>query len=172
MRLCDFNNLSDEQKLIYHKQLSKCAVSFGGTNFFLQLLEAIRNRNPHPLMAKNAGFTFDLGSIKWNKVIFKDKLTLLMKIRTQESQNNSLIPDKNNKEYKAIINLLRTIKPITFEVRTTDSANGAGFDVHPFEVIGENITRLDPIFDALFFCSVDTVKRVLFYKDSDLSIPS
>jgi hypothetical protein len=167
MRLCDFNSLSDEQKLIYHKQLAKCAASFGGTNFFLQLLEAIRNRNPHPLMAKNSGFYFDLGSIKWNKVIFKDKLTLLTKISIQKSQNDSLIPDKNNKEYKAIMNLLRTIKPITFEVRPTNSADGEGFDVHPFEMIGEKITRLDPVFDALFFCPVDTVKRVLFYKDFD-----
>ncbi|MEA3492067.1 MAG: hypothetical protein U9R27_09230 [Campylobacterota bacterium] len=163
MSMCDFNSLSEAEKLTYHNRISRCAQSFGGTNFFLQLLEAIRETKPHPLIAKNSQFSFDLGGVKWNKVIFKDKLTLLMEIRLNESKNGTLIPDKEVKNHKKVMNLLRTIKPIVFEVYPSDDALGEGFQVHPFEVIGENITRLDPIFDALFFCSVDTIKKILNY---------
>ncbi len=163
MSMCDFNNLSEEDKLKYHVLLEKYSIAFGGKNFFLQLLEAIRETKPHPLMAKNSEFRFELGTVKWNKVIFRDKLTLLKEIRLKESENNTLIPDKEAKEYKKVMNLLRTIKPIAFEVLPNDATLGDGFQVNPFEVIGENITRLDPMFDALFFCSVDTIKKILNY---------
>ncbi len=163
MSMCDFSDLSEEEKLNYHNQVSRCAASFGGTNFFLQLLEAIRNTSPHPLTAKNSEFRFELGTVKWNKVIFNDKLALLMKIRPNESENDTLIPDKEDKNYKKVMNLLRAIKPITFEVRPADATVGKGFQVHPFEVIGENITRLDLVFDIVFFCPINTVKKILNY---------
>ena len=163
MSMCDFNNLNEEDKLKYHVQIEKYAIAFGGKNFFLQLLEAIRGTKSHPLIAKNSEFRFELGTVKWNKVIFKDKLTLLKEIRLTESENNTLIPHKEAKEYKKVMNLLRTIKPIVFEVLPSDATLGDGFQVHPFEVIGENITRLDPMFDALFFCSIDTIKKILNY---------
>jgi len=166
--MCDFDGLSDEEKIKYHNQVSRCAVSFGGSNYFLQLVEAIRNTTPHPLTAKNREFKFELGTVKWNKVIFKDKLALLMKIRPNEGENDTLILDKEDKDYKKVMNLLRTIKPITFEVRPADSAIGKGFQIHPFEVIGESITRLDLVFDVVFFCPVDTVKKILNYKASSM----
>ncbi len=163
MSRCDFNGLNEEEKLNYHNQVSKSAASFGGANEFIQLLEAIRNTNPHPLTANNSEFSCELGTIKWNKAIFKDKLTLLTKIRLNEGENDTLLPHKEDKEYKKVMNLLRTIKPITFEVYPSDTTAGKGFQVHPFEVIGENITRLDLIFDILFFCPVDQVKEILSY---------
>ena len=163
MSMCDFDGLSEEEKSNYHNQISKSAASFGGSSSFLQLLEAIRNTSPHPLTAKNAEFTFELGTVKWNKVIFKDKLALLMKIRPNEGENDTLVPGKEDKNYKKVMNLLRAIKPITFEVRPADATVGKGFQVHPFEVIGENITRLDLVFDVVFFCPVDTVKEILDY---------
>ena len=165
MSMCDFDGLSEEEKTNYHNQISKCAASFGGSNYFLQLLEAIRNTSPHPLTAKSSEFKFELGTVKWNKVIFKDKLTLLMKIRPNEGENDTLILDKEDKNYKKVMNLLRTIKPITFEVHPSDPAMGKGFQVHPFEVIGENITRLDLVFDVVFFCPIDTVKEILDYSE-------
>ncbi len=163
MSMCDFDGLSEEEKINYHNQISKSAASFGGDNLFLQLVEAIRNTNPHPLTAKDAEFKFESGTVKWNKVIFKDKLDLLMKIRPNEGENDTLILDKEDKRYKKVMNVLRTIKPITFEVHPADETAGKGFQVHPFEVIGENITRLDLVFDVLFFCPIDTVKEILDY---------
>jgi hypothetical protein len=162
--MCDFNNLDDAAKAAYHKQLSDCAAAFGGTNFFLQLLEAIRKINPHPLMARHCEFRFSRGSIKWNKVIFKDKLTLLMKARVDEEKNGNFLPKKDDKAYKNVLNLVRALNPIEFEAQPKNLKDGDGFKLHAFDIVDENTTRLNPVFDAVFFCSVDTVKKVLAYE--------
>lgn len=162
--MCDFNSLSDSAKQAYHEQLSEYADAFGGTNFFLQLLEAIRKTKPHPLIAKNCEFKFSRGTVKWNKVIFKDKITLLMKIRILENEHGNLLPDAKDKSYKSILNLLRTLKPILFDVKPKNRNDGDGFSLHPFDIIDENTTRINPVFDALFFCSVDTIRKILTYQ--------
>lgn len=162
--MCDFNNLDDASKEAYHKQLSECARAFGGTNFFLQLLEAIRKAKPHPLMAKHSEFTFSHGTIKWNKVIFKDKLSLLMKVRVNESKNGNLLPAKEDPSYKNVMNLLRTLHPVEFKVVPKNRDDGEGFTVHPFDEVNTYTTRLNPLFDALFFCSIDTIKKLLNYE--------
>jgi len=159
-----FNNLDDTQKRVYHEQLLGYAQSIGGVNFFLQLLEAIREAKPHPLTAANREFTVEVATIKWNKAIFQDKIQLLQKARIKESEQNNLLPNKGDKGYKKILNLVRTLKPIVFTVMPLRREDGAGFILQPFDVIAEHTTKLNPIFDALFFCSVDTVKKVLNYK--------
>ena len=161
--MCNFNELSDAEKTAYHLQLIKCADSFGGMNFFLQLLEAIRKNKPHPLQAKHMEFKFSRGIIKWNKIIFKDKLSLLMKIRVNENEDNNLLPSEDDASYKKVMNLLRTLRPLEFYVSPKNDKDGEGFMVRPFDVINDNTTRLNPIFDALFFCSVETTKKALNY---------
>lgn len=162
--MCDFNALDDAQKLHYHQILLSAAENFGGKNFFLQLLEAIRESKPHPLIAAHREFTIDLGTIKWNKVIFNDKLQLLQKARLKESEQNNLLPKKEEKSYKKVLNLVRTLKPIVFTVRPKSREDGAGFIFQPFDIIDEETTKLNPLFDALFFCSVETVKKILNYE--------
>lgn len=162
--MCDFNNLNDAEKQAYHERLSAAAEAFGGTNYFLQLLEAIRKTKPHPLTAKQCEFRFSRGSVKWEKVIFQDKLSLLLKERVHESKRGNLLPESSAANYKKVLNLVRTLKPITFQVTPKNLKDGDGFVVVPFEVIDETTTRLDPLFDALFFCAVDTVKKVLNYE--------
>jgi hypothetical protein len=162
--MCDFNNLDDAQKLIYHRQISECAASLGGVNFFLQLLEAIRKNKPHPLIGKNSQFNSPVGSVKWNKVIFKDKFDLLLKVRVNESKRGNLLPPKDDKSYKNVMNLIRTLNPIEFVITPKNPQDGKGFTLHPFDKIDEDTTRLNPLFDALFFCAVDTVKKVLNYE--------
>lgn len=159
--MCNFNNMDDDAKQTYHEQLTACADAFGGKNFFLQLLEAIRKTKPHPLMAKNCEFRFPLGSIRWGKVIFKDKITLLMKVRVDENETGNLLPDKEDKSYKNVLNLVRTLKPITFELKSKEEA---GFTIHPFDIVDDMTTRLNPLFDSIFFCSVETVKKGLNYE--------
>jgi len=159
--MCDFTLLSPEEKKHYHEALLKCAQNFGGKNFFLHLLEAIRQTKPHPLLAKNSEFTIQLGSVEWNKVIFQDKLQLLLKARTNESKQNNFLPAPNEKNYKKILDIVRTLKPIVFHVKPTQKEDGAGFFFQPFDSIDENTVKLNPLFDALFFCSVDTVKKIL-----------
>jgi hypothetical protein len=158
--MCDFNNLDDAQKTAYHNKLSECAKAFGGANFFLQLLEEIRKTKPHPLVSKYNEFKFPKGGIFWNKTIFQDKLSLLLKVRIKEN----LLPDSSDKNFKKTLNLLKTLHPISFEVRPKSSKDGDGFVVKPFKIIDDKTTHINPVFDALFFCSVDTVKKILAYE--------
>ena len=162
--MCDFNSLTDEDKIIFHKKLLSCANNFGGKNFFLQLLEAIRETKPHPLIAANSTFTIGLGTVKWNKVIFNDKLQLLLKARMNESEQANFLPDSDSKNYKKVLNVVRTLKPIVFHVTPALKEDGPGFFFQPFDVIDENTTKLNPIFDAIFFCSIDSVKKALNYE--------
>ena len=162
--MCDFNTLTDKEKKLYHEKLLACANNFGGKNFFLQLLEAIRETKPHPLVAGNSEFNIELGSVKWNKTIFNDKLQLLIKARINESKQDNFLPDKEAKNYKKVLNVVRTLKPIVFHVRPADKENGSGFFFQAFDIIDEEKTKLNPVFDALFFCAVDTVKKVLNYE--------
>ena len=162
--MCNFHDLSDEEKKIYHEKLLQCANNFGGKNFFLQLLEAIRETKPHPLTASNSEFSIELGTISWNKVIFNDKLQLLLKARVNEGKQNNLLPDKEVKQYKKILNVVRTLKPIIFNVKPADKESGPGFYFQPFNMVDEETTKLDPLFDAVFFCSIDTVKKALNYE--------
>ena len=162
--MCDFNKLSDEQKLQYHEQLLKSAEAFGGINFFLQLLEGVRKNKSHPLSAKTSTFNVDHGGIKWNKVIFQDKLTLLLKVRVNESEQGNLYPPEGSSAYKKVNNLIRTLSPIEFKVEPKYRKDGEGFTFKAFDKIDEKVTLLNPLFDAIFFCSLETVKKVLNYK--------
>lgn len=162
--MCDFNALTDEEKKLYHEQLLQCANNFGGKNFFLHLLEAIRETKPHPLTAGNSRFDIELGTIKWNKVIFNDKLQLLLKARVNESTQDNFLPEPKAKNYKKILNVVRTLKPIVFHVKPAHKEDGPGFFFQPFDTIDEHKTKLNPLFDALFFCSIETVKKVLNYE--------
>jgi len=162
--MCDFNSLSEEEKRLHHEKLLLCANNFGGKNFFLNLLEAIRETKPHPLVAANSEFVTEFGNITWNKVIFNDKLQLLLKARVNEGKQDNLLPEKDAKNYKKILNLLRTLKPIVFHVKPADPEDGQGFYFQTFDVINADKTKLDPLFDALFFCSVDAVKKALNYE--------
>ncbi|RLA59056.1 MAG: hypothetical protein DRQ78_11110 [Epsilonproteobacteria bacterium] len=162
--MCDFNTLNDEEKKLYHQKLLSCANSFGGKNFFLHLLEAIREAKPHPLVAGNSRFDIEQGNISWNKIIFNDKLQLLIKARTNESKQDNFLANKDEKNYKKILNVVRTLKPIVFQVKPANKEDGSGFFFQAFDVIDEHKTKLNPIFDALFFCSIQTVKKALNYE--------
>ncbi|HFU74559.1 MAG TPA: hypothetical protein ENK65_03300 [Helicobacteraceae bacterium] len=162
--MCDFNALDTASKLKYHQELLQAAEAFGGQNFFLQLLEAIRKSKPHPLVSKNCEFKFSRGKVSWDKVIFNDKLALLLKVRLNESDTGNLLPSEEDKSYKKIMNLLRTLKPIHFTVYPKNRSDGEGFNVHAFDIIDAKTTRLNPLFDALFFCAIETVKKVLSYE--------
>jgi hypothetical protein len=166
--MCNFKQMSHEERMVHHEKLLSCANNFGGKNFFLHLLEAIRETKPHPLTSANRSFEMELGEIRWNKVIFNDKLQLLLKARTKESEQDNLLPSKeeNPKAHKKTLNLLRTLKPIVFHVKPHNKEDGAGFFFQPFERISEEKTKLNVLFDALFFCSVEEVKYILNYNKS------
>ena len=161
--MCDFNNLSDEEKLHYHNLLLTSANNYGGKNFFLQLVETLRSSSPHPLISRHQDFLFDLGDVRWGKTIFNDKIELIKETRKQRSQEKSFLPNKEDKNYKRIFNAIRTLEPIMFSVRPKFRDDGEGFDFKAFET-KEDIVTLNPLFEALFFCSVDVVRKILNYE--------
>lgn len=162
--MCDFNNLTDEEKLHFHELLITCANNYGGINFFLQLIEALRESTPHPLTSRHQDFLFDRGTLRWGKTIFKDKVELISIRRKVKEEDGNFIPSEENKNYKRIVNLIKTLSPITFSVRPGLRDDGAGFDFKAFDQVDEKITRLNPIFEALFFCSPEIIKKILNYK--------
>ena len=158
--MTNYKLLDDATKQYYKKQITNCAQSLGGKNYFLQLLEAIRAAHPHPLMAKDYSFRFAHGIVKWKKVIFKEKVFLLIELFKDRESNGNLMPKKGDKRYKTIMNLLRTIGPIEFEICPKNSKNGDGFILRPFDIIDDNTLHLNFMFEVLFFLPLYIVKQV------------
>ena len=156
--MCDFNSLTSEQKAHYHQQLMEVVNTLGSTNAFLQLLEDVRCSKPHPIVLKNMKFSFSRGEITWNKVIFQDKLALLLKVRVGESERDNFLIEGDKK----VLNLVRTLAPIKFQIKS--KATKEVYHLQAFMQVDEKTTLLNPVFDAIFFCSIDTVKKVLNYK--------
>lgn len=160
----DFNNLNDEKKEYFHQLLLTCANNFGGKNFFLQLLEEIREAKAHPLCSRHQDFLSEFGTIRWGKVIFNDKVQLIEKIRLSKNEDNNLLPSKEDKSYKKVLNLIRTLDPIIFSVRPSLRENGEGFDFPAFDKVSDDVTTINPIFDTLFFANIENTKKILNYK--------
>ena len=97
-------------------------------------------------------------------MIFNDKIQLLQKLKLQEHEGHNILPDPEAKSYKKVLNLVRTLKPVVFTVTPKGIPSGQGLIFQPFERIDENTTRLHPLFDVIFFCSVETAKKILNYK--------
>ena len=53
------------------------------------------------------------------------------------------MPKKGEKSYKTIMNLLRTVGPMEFEIRPKNSKNGDGFILRPFDIIDKNTLHLN-----------------------------
>ena len=78
--MCNFNKQSEETKLMIHLFMTKAAQNIGGINFLLALIEAMKTKKPNALIFAAKQVSSNNTIIKWNKVIFKDKLMVLEKI--------------------------------------------------------------------------------------------
>jgi len=160
--MSDINNLEESKKSSHSNLLLTCANNYGGINFFLQLIHALRSSTKEPLCSPHQDFLFEFGNIRWGKTIFNDKVELIKKIRN--GKNSNLLEGREGKEYKAILNLIRTLSPITFSVRPAFRVDGEGFDFKAFNRIDDTNVVLNPIFEALFFSSEESVKKILTSK--------
>ena len=158
--MTNYDSLDHGKKQDLKNQLIKYATLFGGKNHFLCLIEALRLAHPHPLMAKGACFRFNKGIIKWEKVIFKEKVNLLITLIRDNDRNNNLMPKEGDRNYKTIINLLRTIGPMKFEVRPKNSKDGDGFILRPIEIIDNNTCLINFMFEVLFFLPIQLIKKI------------
>ena len=158
--MVNYNALDKKGKHDLKSQITNHAAFLGGKNHFLSLIEELRNAHPNPLMAKDKTFRFKKGTIKWEKSIFKDKVLLLEKIIKSSIDDNNIMPDENDRNYKNTLNLLRTISPITFSVKPKNKKDGEGFSFKPIEVIDENTCHTNFMFEVLFFLPLHLVKKI------------
>ena len=149
--MTNFNSLDDSLKEKFRYEINSLAKSFGGKSHFLQLIEEIRLEKPHPLMSKNSTFRFRHGTIKWQKVLYRDKVYLLMDILRNNLNDRNLMFEKGNKRYKSVLNLLRTLGPMKFNFKPKNNNDGEGFTLQPLELIDQKTTRMNIMIEAVFY---------------------
>ena len=159
--MCNFNNLSQDEKDTLKLQLQDIIGKMGGLNFFLSFIEKMRLIKPHPLSARNSKASIERCEISWDKVIFLDKVTLLEStIKQNRDENGYVIKfNKDDKKSKTIINLIRTLSVINFQFKVSHSIAPIEFKI--FNKIDDSSAELNPLFVTLFFCYVNFVKNVL-----------
>ena len=158
--MINYNSLERSAQQDLKKEVNDYAAALGGQNRFFHLLEYIRKENPHPLALKSTTFNFGYGTVKWGKVIFKDKIQLLKEMAKKQDNSSGFLPKKGDRNYKATINFLRTVGPMEFEFRPKNKKDGAGFKLKAFNVVDENTTNLNFIFDVIFFLPINIVKKI------------
>jgi len=165
--MCHFHQLTDSEKIILRDQLLAYAALIGGKNSFLKLLETIKKTSPHPLISKTSLLRFPKGLIKWNKNVHRDNLALLstrMNARTDENPN--LMVAKEDKFFKNVTNMLRSLGPLTCTVSMNNESDGKGFSFKAFDIIDDNTTVMNPIFEIFFFCPVNVAKKLINFNPS------
>ncbi|MBU1990104.1 hypothetical protein KJ691_05090 [bacterium] len=165
--MCNFNKQNDETKGLIHLLIAKSADTIGGANFILGLVEALRATKPHPLTSNKCQVHSDNTVIKWNKIVFKDKLMVLEEIllshKSSENPDFNILSTESEKKKKKIINVVRALAPIEFVVTPKNPQDGGGFSFKIFETIEDEYVKLNPLFTALFFCSTEFTKKALKY---------
>ncbi|OUR69800.1 hypothetical protein A9Q76_08800 [Arcobacter sp. 31_11_sub10_T18] len=159
----NFNDLSNEEKQQLHVELTNNANSVGGTNFFLQMIEDIREEKPKALLNKTATFHYKKGKIEWQKSIFKDTLTCLYDGMRREEKTGDMLNGINPKEYKAAMNMMRALKPVNLVVTPKDGEY-EGFNMEILDASEEKKTKISLMFKIVFFYNVTFAKEVLNYK--------
>jgi len=166
--MCNFNNQSQEIKELLHLFMKKAANNVGGVNYLLALIEAMRAKKPNPLMQKNCQIASNSTIIKWNKVVFKDKIDLIQKIllthKEAQEKDFNILNNKNPKTKKNIINMARALAPLEFIITPQNPNDGEGFNFTVFDTLEDDIIKFNPIFIALFFCSTEFTKKAIKYQ--------
>ncbi len=161
--------IDENDRIALRDELLVFANVVGGKNAFLKILESIRRSSPHPLVSKDPILRFVGGYIKWNKNVHKNNLMLLsiqMNARNDESQN--LMPHSDNKNYKNIHNMLRSLSPLTFEVVLNSEPQTTVFSFKMFDIIDSDITYMNKVFEVIFFSPINMVKKLINFEDKSV----
>ena len=158
--MIDYDSIENAQKQVLKNQLLDNATSIGGKNHFLSLIDAIWISGPNPLMAKDASFQSNKSLIKWNKVIYKDNVHLLMKFIQYNGRHQNLTVKEGDRNYKEIKNLFRTISPIKFVVKPKNKKNGDGFVFNFIDIINKNTCQLSFMFEVMFTLPIKLIKKI------------
>ncbi|MBD3840757.1 MAG: hypothetical protein IE909_02520 [Campylobacterales bacterium] len=156
-----FNHLSHDEKLDIQKELLKACDSVGGKNHFFQIIEDVKEASQHPLMNKTGKFHFKDGTITWKKEIFKEKVEFLKQIIKESDEENILGHIEKNKLKKQAINLAKTLVNLEFVV---ESKKYDGFSFKAIKHFSDENIEIEPMFQLIFFESVNTAKKIFKYK--------
>ncbi len=169
--MCNFNKQDKQTKEFFHLFMKKSADTVGGVNFFLGMIDELRATKPHPLTTNKCKVESDKVQIEWNKIIFKDKLDVLQELiilhKSSQKLDFNILETQSLKKKKKILNVIKTLLPVVFTIKAKNLEDGLGFEFKIFEEVDlENEkAQLNPIFIALFFCSIEFTKKALKYRD-------
>jgi len=167
-KMCNFNKQNQDTKAFIHLFMQKAAKSVGGVNFLLALIEAMKTKKPHPLIYKECKISSNNTTIRWNKIVFKDKLDVLEEIlllhKSSQNPDFNILETESQKKKKKILNMVKTLSPIEFIVTPQNQNDGGGFSFKVFDTIEDKYVTINPVFVAIFFCSVEFTKKSLKYE--------
>jgi len=160
----DFNKLEVSVKESLHKEFSTYSDILGGDNFFLNTVEEIKEEKLNPFLSENRIFQTAKCKMILSKSIYKDNLSLLFDAIRREEKTGDLLNGVSPKDYKATMNMLRTLKcaTVTFESKVS----GESFSFNILDTSVEKKTKVTFAFKAIFFYDLDELKKVLFFKDN------
>jgi hypothetical protein len=166
--MCNFNKHNEDTKALMHLLMQKCAQSVGGANFLLGLIEAMKEKKPNALIDSSCKIDSKELTIRWNKIVFKDKFDVLEEAvrfhKSSEGTDFNVLDAQSQKKRKKILNMVKTLSPIEFIVTVKNSQDLAGFSFKIFENIEEEYIKVNPLFAAMFFCSTEYTKKALKYE--------
>lgn len=158
----DFKKLDTETKEKLSSQFKEFSDILGGKNFFLTTIEEIRDIKPNPLLNKTGTFHTKKVKISLSKSLLKDTLTTLYDSIRREEKVGDMLDGINPKEYKSVMNMIKTLKPatVTFELKE----NGQSFSFNILDTSEEKKTKVTFAFKAIFFYHLDEAKKALAYE--------
>ncbi|MBU0924024.1 hypothetical protein KKG81_04000 [bacterium] len=163
----NFNELDVERKNQLHEEVKQFAMSIGGTNVFLQMIEDIKKEKPHALLNKSCVFHFAKAKLNWNKQIFKESLDQLFTAMRKEERDGDMLNGLNPKDYKETMNMMRTLKPISIKVTPKKEEDLLGFTFSILDTSVEKKTKVSMIYKIIFFYHVDFARDILTYKKEE-----
>ncbi|MGE4472154.1 MAG: hypothetical protein AB7D20_05120 [Sulfuricurvum sp.] len=141
------------------EQLRECADAVGGKNFFLTLAETIRTTREGIILAEKKQINYSSGIMTWNKTLHADSWRLLIEAAKVRTKDGNILLGTEDKRHKNVLNMIRTLKPLTFTVTPNNPDDGAGFSFSALEIIDDKTTRVSPLFKALFVTPIDLVRK-------------
>ena len=163
----NFNELDSKTKNQLHTEVKRLAMSIGGTNVFLQMIEDIKKEKPHALLNKSCVFHFAKAKLNWNKQIFKESLDQLFIAMRKEEKDGDMLNGLNPKDYKETMNMMRTLKPLVITVTPKKVEEPKLFSFSILDTSIEKKTKVDLFYKMLFFYHVDFAKDVINYKKTE-----
>ncbi|MBN2825536.1 MAG: hypothetical protein JXQ76_09445 [Campylobacterales bacterium] len=153
-----FNKLDQEQKEAIAQELNDIAVSMGGKNAFLTMIEAIKGPKEHPLTSKNQNFHYANGKIVWNKFIYKATFEALLNLIRKEEKEGEIFKGLSPKVHKQALNTLKTLRPIEITITPKE---GKVIECTIIESVDESGATISTLFKILFFYNIEFVKKIL-----------